>query len=66
MLKNLSLSDKIKKEVAKRMSKDQKDPYVTFKMAEWSNNDQQICLYLNIILYLVENKLNVDVLALTF
>lgn len=48
------------------MKEDQKDPYVTFKMAEWSNNDQQICLYLNIILYLVENKLNVDVLALTF
>lgn len=36
MLKNLSLSDKIKKEVAKKMSKDQKDPYVTFKMAGWS------------------------------
>lgn len=36
MLKNLSLSDKIKKEVAKKMSKDQKDPYVTFKMTGWS------------------------------
>lgn len=36
MLKNLFLSDKIKKEVAKKMSEDQKDPYVTFKMAGWS------------------------------
>lgn len=36
MLKNLSLSDKIQKEVAKKMSKDQKDPYVTFKMTGWS------------------------------
>lgn len=36
MLKNLSLSDKIKKEVEKKMSKDQKNPYVTFKMTRWS------------------------------